>query len=124
MTKIIFKENCRFKEYSAPLHWIFTCLRELVMHASDELPGVIVITSVNDSTHMEGSKHYSDEAIDIRSKNFRTHEAKVDFVLMLKSMLNSNHREPNSFTVILEAIGTDNEHIHAQVRRGEQFNGV
>lgn len=123
MTTITFKENCRIKEWSAPLHWIFSCLIELVKDA-DTLPSEIVVTSINDSTHKTGSRHYTDEAIDIRSHNFATHSEKMDFLIMLRSMLNSNMRDPAKFMVILESEGTPNEHFHAQVVRGQTFNGV
>jgi hypothetical protein len=36
------------------------------------IPGDTYVTSVNDSKHMAGSKHYSDEAADLRTRDLST----------------------------------------------------
>ena len=57
-----------------------TILLAAVANVAKDLPWDVTITSVNDSKHMEGSKHYSGEAIDIRSKNFPSKRDKQEFV--------------------------------------------
>jgi len=81
-----------------------------------EQPEDIVITSVNDSVHGENSKHYIDQAIDIRSKNFPSSAAKAEFRKEFERVLG-----PDEFTVIIENLGTENEHFHVQVKKGRTF---
>jgi hypothetical protein len=75
----------------------------------------LVITSMNDSTHGENSRHYTNEAIDIRSHNFPNREMKRLFRVELEK-----HLGPR-FRVLLENVGTSNEHFHVQVKKGMQF---
>jgi hypothetical protein len=74
----------------------------------------LVITSGSDSTHMAGSKHYTGEAIDLRSKTLGP--LKGTLVATLRAELGTQ------FTVLLEQQGTPNEHIHCQVRKGRRFD--
>lgn len=67
----------------------------------------IVITSGNDSTHMKGSKHYSDEALDVRTKTL-TPEQKHLFKATVKTRLGAG------YDVILESEGGPNEHLHCE----------
>ena len=76
-----------------------------------------MITSANDSTHLPTSKHYLDEAIDLRSNNFQA-ESKAMFRTELEKFLNLG--SPCPFTVLLEDIGTSNEHFHVQVKKGNR----
>lgn len=85
----------------------------------DEMPptakpytGDLVITSVNDSGHGTNSRHYVDEALDVRTHNFRSRNAKRDFRAILEAKLG------DQFRVLLENEGTPNEHLHVQVRKG------
>lgn len=66
-----------------------------------------VVTSGNDSTHMRGSKHYSDSALDIRSKTL-TKEDKRAWIAVLKRRLGKDYQ------VILESEGGAQEHVHAE----------
>ena len=75
----------------------------------------IVITSINDSTHSENSRHYRNEAIDIRSKNFPSREVKRNFRAKYEEMLGPK------FRVLLENEGTENEHFHTQVKKGHHY---
>lgn len=77
--------------------------------------GDLWVTSGNDSTHGTGSRHYSDEAIDVRSHNFRSRMAKRYFREWYERTLGPQ------FRVLLEGEGTDNEHFHAQVRKGHVY---
>lgn len=76
----------------------------------------LVVTSISDSQHSPNSRHYRNEAIDIRSKNFPTRESKRQFRAFYEMLLGPN------FRVLLEAEGTPNEHFHAQVRKGMTFS--
>ena len=77
--------------------------------------GDLVITSANDSRHGPGSKHYTNEAIDVRSHNFRDATAKHLFRTAYELALGPQ------FRVLLEGLGTPNEHFHAQVRKGHAY---
>ena len=79
------------------------------------LPRELVITSGNDSQHSPNSRHYRYEAIDIRSQNFPTLASKRAFRARYEQVLGER------FRVLLEGVGTPNEHFHAQVRMGQVF---
>lgn len=72
------------------------------------LPWPVTITSGNDSKHMTGSKHYSGEAVDVRSKNFPTKKAKRDFIAAVLARLGTGYQ------MILESEGQANEHFHLE----------
>lgn len=67
----------------------------------------IVVTSGNDSKHKKGSKHYSDEALDFRTKTL-TKEQKHELTSAVRSRLGSD------YDVILESEGKTNEHLHVE----------
>lgn len=79
------------------------------------LPPKIVITSGNDSTHGDNSRHYKDEAMDVRAKNFPSRESKRAFRTRLEEILGAK------FRVLIECEGQDNEHFHIQVRKGLNY---
>ncbi len=66
-----------------------------------------VVTSANDSSHSINSWHYKGRAIDLRTKNLSTEDSHL-ILNALKQNLELD------FDVILEAEGTDNEHIHIE----------
>jgi len=109
--EIQFKEGVRFKRWTRALEVIFSKIR-LVQSRYEWTPEIITITSVNDGQHMVGSRHYIDEAVDVRSKNFSDMADKLFFVSILREELGFQ------FTVLFENQGTDNEHFHVQVRKG------
>ena len=67
----------------------------------------MLITSGNDSQHMAGSKHYSDEALDFRTK----HLTKSDKYALVDEVRN---RLGADYDVILEFEGGANEHLHIE----------
>lgn len=75
----------------------------------------LVITAGFDGKHSVGSRHYTHEALDVRSKNFPSMEEKFRFVREFSSVLGPK------FFVFLEAPNTPNEHFHMQVKRGGSF---
>lgn len=109
------KDTVRFKTFTpALLHMLRVLLRASDMYF--EVPArELVVTSANDSTHTKLSKHYTNEALDVRSKSFRTLREKQAFADKLRADLG------DQFTVLLEHEGTDNEHFHLQVRKGRTF---
>ncbi len=115
--RIEFKTGATIRTLSPTLFWIFHSLKE-VMSAAE--PEVLTVTSVNDSRHMAESRHYTDEAIDLRSKSFLSGQSKRAFAAALTLQLNS-HRSGSQFVVILEGEGTLNEHFHIQPRKGTTF---
>lgn len=105
--KVTFKANVRFKEFSPELEYILHHLRKVEAPVPE-----IVVTSVNDSEHMTLSKHYSNQALDVRTKNFKDLPSKRAYQKALQDSLGTD------FAVILEFIGGANEHIHVQLRKG------
>ena len=73
-----------------------------------ESPVDVLITSGNDSAHMQGSKHYSYEALDIRSKNFPSAQAKRHFMDAVLTRLGKGYQ------MILEYESKANEHFHLE----------
>jgi hypothetical protein len=69
----------------------------------------LVITSANDGTHAQGSKHYRNLACDVRSKD-KTEAENVVFAAILTQQF---ARLGISF--YREAAGTENEHWHIEV---------
>ena len=65
----------------------------------------ITVTSGNDSKHKVGSKHYSDEALDIRTKNIA---APHTFASAIRKRLGPD------YDVILEDEEGPNEHLHLE----------
>lgn len=129
MPQILCKDNVKLKGVTPALAWMFYVLDGIVRKSTLEMPEQIVITSIYDGTHVANSRHYRGEAIDIRSKNFRTVASKRAFRAGLESALNTHplaHTagSANQFRVLLEGEGTNNEHFHVQVKKGTVFTGV
>lgn len=80
-------------------------------------PDKLVITAMSNGTHSPNSRHYTGEALDLRSHNFPTRISKRDFRFALEERLGP------SFRVLLESEGTPNEHFHIQVRKGMVYIG-
>ena len=79
-----------------------------IANVSHDYAWDVTITSGNDSKHKKGSKHYTDEAIDIRSKNFPNKRAKQDFMAAVLLRLGPG------YDMILESEGQPNEHVHLE----------
>lgn len=67
-----------------------------------------IITSCNDSTHMNKSLHYLGRAFDVRTKNIPSMSLKTDIRDRCKGSLGPQ------FDVVLESVGLDNEHLHVE----------
>ena len=65
-----------------------------------------IVTSINDSKHSRKSKHHIGMAFDLRSRHM-TDEDKGDILATMKRSL-------PGFDVLLEGLGTPNEHFHIE----------
>ena len=110
------KPGVRFAVISPALVHMLDVVERL-SRTLDGLPDEgLVITSGSDGRHMVGSRHYSGEAIDLRSKNLRP-DVRARLLVALRDELG----EP--FTVLLEDEDTPNVHLHIQVTKGRRFEG-
>lgn len=114
MATVTVKATVRFEEDSLALGRLLGVLLQ-VAASWDEPPDVLVVTAGSDGQHMKGSRHYTGEAIDVRSHNFPTLEAKERFREAYQMALGPR------FRVLFESVGTNNEHFHAQVMRGGTY---
>lgn len=101
---IIIKQGVIFKVFRPEIYTKFGPISR-IFHA---LGKECVITSANDSIHKEGSRHYQDKAIDLRSHHLADAFQKHVVLAELKAVLGS------SYVVLFENEGTDNEHLHIQ----------
>jgi len=108
---VITKPTVRFGGFTWALCTILDTLLWCDAHPSSSQPANLVIPAASDGTHKDSSRHYSFEALDVRSKSFASHEAKVAFVMRLKAELGQN------FTVLFENEGQAQEHFHIQYRK-------
>lgn len=67
-----------------------------------------VMTSANDSQHSPNSKHYEGNAGDYRTKYQELNGKEWALAAEVKDRLGPD------FDVVMEAIGTDNEHLHVE----------
>lgn len=103
------KPSVRFKAFTPALLRILRAVHTVA-------PGS-VITSANDSTHGPHSRHYTDEAIDLRTKDLPTLQAKKDLAAALRAELGP------AFTVLFESPGGEQEHLHLQPKKGTSYEG-
>ena len=67
----------------------------------------LVITSGNDGVHMRGSKHYTDEALDFRTKNL----SMIDKYRLTTTLA---IRLGKGYDLVLEDKDGPNEHLHVE----------
>ncbi|SRR5579871_2107937 len=93
----------------------FRILEAITLTAS--VVGVdLTITSACDGCHSgQHDPHHRGEAYDVRTHGLTP--AQVEAVLRELG----NHLTPGRFFYFLEAAGTENEHIHIQVRKGTEY---
>lgn len=123
MRRLSFKAGVRVERWTAEL----CILVNAALQAQDDLgfPQEVHVTSINDGRHSTNprSRHYSDEAIDIRTKG-TAGTMRHDMVSLHNKKVFREHMEQCAglrFRVLLEDVGTNNEHIHAQVKRGQRY---
>ncbi len=74
----------------------------------DPLRVALVVTSINDGKHSRTSLHNIGHACDLRTKTLASNAAKRWFAAEVK------RRVGVEFDVILEKLGTVNEHLHVE----------
>ena len=122
MVMIEFKEGVVLRKWTEPIDWMIACLKKV--DGTPGFPKTLVVTSINDGEHSvkPPSRHYTDEAIDVRSHDFETIELKTEFINTYRRHLNSfPAKRLNAFFLILEDQGTPNEHFHIQVNKGQTY---
>jgi hypothetical protein len=85
---------------------------QVIWEVNDTHQYGLVITSANDSVHSRTSRHYVNEALDLRTHNLKSPE---EVQKILKSKLGPK------FTVLYESPGTPNAHIHIQPVKGSEY---
>jgi hypothetical protein len=116
MARVVCKPSVRFKGFTRGLIRILGAL-QLV---AERIPmQEIVITSANDGQHSQRprSRHYTNEALDIRSRSFVTHESRQRFLRRLRRELGPR------FWLDYENHGKPSAHFHVQVRKGHRYTG-
>jgi len=73
-----------------------------------ELGAPCVITSANDSKHSAASWHYKGQALDFRTKFDQLNGMENALRDAVKAALGDD------FDVVMEAVGTDSEHLHVE----------
>ena len=102
---LTFKPGVKIEKVNARL---LTGLGALAIIMGEETGAdTIVITSMNDGVHKEGSFHYSGRAADIRSKTF-AREAVQNTVDRFKLAWDKD------YDLIWESKGLPNEHLHLE----------
>ena len=115
---LAYKHGVRIERRTMALSHMESC----ALATQEELgyPGVLLVTSANESQHMTGSRHFSDEALDWRTKgpeenSMRSRARKLRFRKRFAELLGDR------FTVMLEGSGQVHEHLHSQVKKGGQY---
>lgn len=117
---ILFKDGVRIKRLTPALMRILTVLfqedaKPAMLGRFARLPDDLVVTAIADGKHLPTSRHYTDEAIDLRTHNFPSRDARREFRQYLAAALG------DQFTVMFEDAGTSNEHIHIQPKKGTTY---
>ncbi len=87
--------------------WEDTWLRDSTPITDDSFTA-LVVTSINDGIHSRTSLHRIGHACDIRTKTLPSATAKRWFAAEVR------RRQGVDFDVVLEGLGTDNEHLHIE----------
>lgn len=104
MAKLIVKDGVVFKEFPIEMIGMLNAL-ELIAAGSNK---DVTITSANDGTHMQGSLHYQNLALDIRTKDRTLAEQ--------ESLLKSLHKAFSSkfYDVLDERAKLNHFHVEYQ----------
>jgi hypothetical protein len=105
-TLLKFKEGVKLNELRPQLVLAIVVLLQVY---EKNYAAELVITSVNDGVHSEGSYHYEGRAFDARTKGTGRAAQIAD---QAKGIL-----QPLGFDVVLEDLRGDNEHIHVELDR-------
>ena len=116
MARVICTPSVRFKGFTRGLIRILVAVQRV---AERTRMAEVCSTSANDGKHSQRprSRHYTDEALDLRSRNITTPAARDRFLARLRAELGSR------FYVAYEGHGKPSAHIHVQPRRGTGWRG-
>ena len=113
MSRLLCTDQVRVTEITPALAVI---LHELERAAREiGVPSVIYVTAVHNGTHMKGSRHYTNEAVDCFTAHGVAWPDVQSFIAQLQMALGSK------FVVLHESAGTPNSHLHIQPRRGTVY---
>lgn len=112
MTRILCKPGTVFGGFSPALLRLLEVLDQVTAERLPGAPPSVTITAGSNGSHAPNSAHYRFEALDLRTKDFATSEAKHAFAAALRAQLGEK------FFVDLEHEHESAEHIHVQLRRG------
>ena len=115
---LAYKHGVRIERRTMALSHMESCA--LATQADLGYPEVLLVTSANDSAHAVNSRHYTDDALDFRTKGplentMRSRARKLKFRRRYAELLGAR------FTVLFEGAGKPHEHIHVQVKKGETY---
>lgn len=110
MTVVRCKDGVKFGGFSAGLARILVAVCEV----AEEVLYPLTITAGSDGTHLPTSRHYTFEAVDLRTKHLAP-EDKAKLQLRLLAVLGPQ------FSVLLEDEGGPQEHLHLQPRKGHIY---
>jgi hypothetical protein len=116
MAQLVCKPSVRFTGFTRGLVRI---VGAVLLVAERQHMKEVVITSANDGKHSQRprSRHYTNEAIDVRSRSFRNDAARQRFLRQLREELGPR------FWMDYEHPGRPNAHFHVQVRKGTVYRG-
>lgn len=118
---LTFKQGVRLR-LTAPAMAYVTASLDRLSERDDVravLDGDLMVTSGNDSRHAANSRHYRDEALDLRVHNIPATKR-----WWLREVLEDALNAPfgrTAFRVMYEGDGTPNAHYHVQVTKGTTF---
>lgn len=116
MTRLLCKPGTVFGGFSRALLRVLDVLDQAVALGIAGVPAAVTLTAGSNGGHAAGSAHYRFEAVDVRTKDFASTEAKHAFADIVRVQLG------DGFFVDLEDEGADNEHLHVQLRRNTRFD--
>lgn len=112
MARVVIKPGVTFTKIAPGGFEILNALRAIAHHAEFDL----TITDFDtQGVHMDGSRHYVGEAVDVRSKSM-TMQQKEWFRQALDMALGSRR-----FYFAIEKPSTPSEHWHIQVKKGTRY---
>ncbi|MCC6989963.1 MAG: hypothetical protein IT181_13240 [Acidobacteria bacterium] len=117
MIRLRCKPGTVFDAFSPALLHILAALDAVAAARLPGVPEALTITAGSNGAHAVGSAHYRAEAVDVRTKDCTTSEAKHALADAVRQQLGGD------FFVDLEHEGESNEHLHVQLRRGRRFDG-
>lgn len=113
--RLVCKPGATFGGFSRALVRILDVLDQAVAVGLPGVPRAVTITAGSNGRHAENSAHYRFDAVDVRTKDFASDDAKRAFTDAVRATLGDD------FFVDLEHLGADAEHLHVQLRHGRRY---